>query len=272
MSTLNPRKSKVQRVSSKLASLSSRSSTNDEGLKILCYMVDFLSGFCPAGSSGKEGLDRVYESIFMSRYVGRFWGFGNAVDGMVNGSWGEPEGEGSWSGAQERNDIARLQAACMACYHPLEIIAWLGWVTKWKRRGGGWRDPDKMSAWSCRFWLLYILLNLVKNGKKLNAISSAERGGRSSGQDKGDSRASDTKGGGSPQDDADDVPESKTVALCEISRREAKVAIVKDVCYALPALTWSLPQWSTKPILSKKTVNMFCMAEALVNLWELIKK
>ena len=144
----------LKRLLSRMSSHSSKSSTNDQGLKILCYSLDFLSNFAQPKSAMKEALNSVYNSIFMARYVPRFWGLPNSLDGLLNNTWSETPNK--WKGEEMMNEISRLQAGTMTLYHPFELLAWLGWVTKWDSNNGGggrkskWRDPNLMSAYSCR--------------------------------------------------------------------------------------------------------------------------
>ena len=51
--------------------------------------------------------------------------------------------------------------------------------------------------------------------------------------------------------------------------KSLKTRMLRDALYIVPALTWSLPQWATNPLVGKKTVNTLCFVEAMVNLNDL---
>ncbi|GMI55839.1 hypothetical protein ScalyP_jg8138 [Parmales sp. scaly parma] len=244
----SPNLNKLKRLLTKLQIFSSNSSTNDQGLKILNYTVSILASFAPDLSispNTESILNNLSSTIFMARYVPRFWGFTDALDGLVNGTWAPPADstEHSPENLKTLTTVASCQALSMCLYHPCELLAWFGWTAKIENR---YLNPDRMSAYSCRAWLVYILLSVYAGGLKMKELQE-KRGGGGNGNGK--------KEGESEEFDA--------------QMKSLKTRMLRDALYIVPALTWSLPQWATNPLVGKKTVNTLCFVEAMVNLNDL---
>eukprot|EP01102_Stenamoeba_stenopodia_P010511 TRINITY_DN3174_c0_g1_i1.p1 TRINITY_DN3174_c0_g1~~TRINITY_DN3174_c0_g1_i1.p1 ORF type:complete len:171 (-),score=20.86 TRINITY_DN3174_c0_g1_i1:79-591(-) len=60
--------------------------------------------------------------------------------------------------------VAHLQAWSMIVYHPLEHIYWLHEIGVWKSV-----DGDRASRYSCMGWLVYIVLDLFSDFRRLLA-------------------------------------------------------------------------------------------------------
>ncbi|KAG7361537.1 peroxisomal biogenesis factor 11 PEX11 [Nitzschia inconspicua] len=122
----------------------------------------------------------------------------------------------------------------------------------------------KASAWSCRFWLAYLILDIARAALELKKLST--RGNPN------DNKKS--KQNGNSQDtghnENDDVSPTFVDPNLSLVRTE-RLQIVRSLLYVLPCIHWSLPNWDTKPWLSNDIVNGLCWVEAVVGMYQSIR-
>eukprot|EP00980_Cylindrotheca_fusiformis_P008074 scaffold1722_cov120-Cylindrotheca_fusiformis.AAC.4 len=140
------------------------------------------------------------------------------MEGVSSGSWGSPKAFG------------KAMAWTMIGYYPLEHLAYLKWKAPeicMPSRSDS-RLAAKFSAWSCRFWLAYLVLDILRSR---NALLKTEK--------------------------------DEETAAGEASRTE-RIQILRNALFFLPAINWSLPNWDTKPILSSGVCNGLMFLESIV--------
>ena len=135
----------------------------EQGIKILQYTSWAISY---ASRDNHENLSEMlyklsYE-VGMSRYVLRFYGFLQTVEGCRSGSWAS----GDWDNPQIASIAKYLMCGSMLFYYPLELIVYAGW-----RELIADVDANKYFSMSCICWALYIIADAYVSCLKKNEIS-----------------------------------------------------------------------------------------------------
>lgn len=269
-------------------------SRQDSILKTVQYSLWLLSKFYRGSGTNKHRLPhRVAESLLKlqgeiswARYVLRFFGFPAAINDVANM-------ENGWATGNNANRIGRVMSWSMVAYYPLENLAYL----LWKGPGIRWlpivslttpmqKNPvasttcpnntsayryssaqlaSKASAWSCRLWLTWIVLDIVRCTMALREIEqtsdhpSEETAKPASAANDDGLRQTD-----SVEEEAAESLQHKAIATI----RTEHMRILRNALYVLPAINWSLPQWDTKPWLSGDLVNGLCWVESVIGLYQ----
>ncbi len=190
-------------------------------------------------------LRKVYSDLTMMRYVLRFYGFPPALQAVIHpGSWaGSPPNKQSWEDKRIVK-LADIMAWSMFFYHPLEHIAFAQWkMPKLLRRV----DGNKLSAVSCRFWLVYIFADWISSYLKNCELQKYKTLLLSK------------------EEDASSELEINQIEKCI---KMNKLQMVRNFFFAPPCFTWSLNKWATDPLLSENIVNGMSWAEAIVCLYQ----
>lgn len=147
-------------------------------------------------------------------------------------------------------------AGSMLLYYPLEHVAYAGWqlptLSKFSRV-----NANKISALSCVFWTTFIIgdfwascLKWSELKKKLNDL------GRLLAVKKRD-------------DDKDGMMEVEQEQHAVAKRiRLAKLQAIRCLLFILPSVNWSLPNWTTNPLLGEVTLNGLMLAEAYTSVYQ----
>jgi hypothetical protein len=173
--------------------------------------------------------------IAFYRYINRFFGLPAAIQGARN--------EGSWGPGM----IGKILAWSMIGYYPLEHLAYLKWkspsLVGGASRGG--MSASKASAWSCRFWFLYIVVDMIQSQRALQQI----------------------------QETTKDKSSRQTDELSQLmqQRRYHRLQLLRNALFSLPAIHWSLPKWDTDPWLSNDLVNGLMWLESLVSMYQSVR-
>jgi len=269
-------------------------SRQDSILKTVQYSLWLLSTFYRgSGSKHKlphrvaESLTKLQGEISWARYLLRFFGLPAAINDV--------DLKSSWATGNNSNRLGRVMSWTMIAYYPLENLAYL----LWKAPGIRWlpivspvsiQNPDgaascrtpektritsayhyssaqlasKTSAWSCRFWLTWIVLDIVRCTLALRKIQEISE---ISGTVKPASAVNDVLQQTEsvekvePLQQKDGYKETTTV-------RTEHMRILRNILYVLPAINWSLPDWDTQPWLSGDLVNGLCWLESMVGLYQ----
>ena len=261
-------------------------------LKIVQYTLWLLSRFysklpiqSDTSASFVESLATLSGELSWGRYIYRFFGLPAALEGAQSGSWAPPDCKG----------LGKAMAWTMIAYYPLEHLAYLAWkapktrwipttngvATKWNPFGMNSGETSssgklmtssqiagKASAWSCRFWFAYLVLDIARSMMALKKVQQTTNT-LSSGSDK---KAMSMNGGDAK--DEQNVAATTEAALAPTERsqiRTERLQIVRNVLYLLPAIHWSMPIWDTDPLLSNDVVNGLCWLEALVGTYQGIR-
>ena len=137
--------------------------------------------------------------------------------------------------------LGRFMALSMIFYYPLEHFAYVQWKAPETplvpnalvpREKG--RLADRASAWSCRFWLLYIVLDTLR---AMLALRDASANG------------------------------SKSNSL---ETRMERMQLIRNMLFTLPAAHWSRID-STKPLISEGLRNSLMWIEAMCSLYQSVQ-
>jgi hypothetical protein len=113
----------------------------------------------------------------------------------------------------------------------------------------------KASAWSCRFWFAYLVLDIARSMLALQKVQQ---------------KTTCTEKKENTINGETDTESATTPADRSLIRTE-RLQLIRDVLYLLPAIHWSLPNWDTKPWLSNDVVNGLCWLEAVVGMYQNIR-
>lgn len=226
-----------------------------------------------------DALMKLSGEISWARYVLRFFGLPAAINGVDLRSW-----------ALENNSkrLGQVMSWTMIAYYPLEHLAYLcykapsvNWLpcattsNACKNDVGSISSTDrychsssilasKASAWSCRFWFTYLLLDIYRCTLSLRELkqnqhqtSKADDLVSSSDSDKNENNNNNNKL------TQTDKQHSEIVTV-----RTEHLQIVRNILYVLPAVNWSLPNWDTQPWLHNDLVNGLCWLESMVGLFQ----
>ncbi len=233
-----------------------KSMFTERGIKLLQWTIWLVSQLTKNNQRLPKDFSPSFRKLYVDlsnmRYVLRFYGF--------PGCWAAVRKPGCWAGSppysltwkDERiSKLANLMAWSMLVYYPLEHVAFANWtMPKLLRRV----DGNKLSAWSCRFWLVFIVADWVgsylkncelSNHRKLllaNAMSNVH----------GDQNGGSTK-------------EIRDIENCIKMNR---IQMARNFFFFPPCLNWSLDKWATDPLLSENFVNGFSLAEAIVCIYQ----
>jgi len=266
----------------------------DSVLKTVQYSLWLLSKFYHGSRQNRRLPNRVVESLLTlqgeiswARYLLRFFGFPAAINDL--------DLQSGWSTGNNSHRIGRVMSWTMVFYYPLENLAYLLWKApgiRWlpiisttpiqnpesttcpkpgksenfiTRRYSSAQLASKASAWSCRFWLTWIVLDIVRCALSLREIQQADASKTmtpTSSTHKG-SRQTCT------QEESVETSQRKDSLLNTIiTVRTEHMRILRNLLYVLPAITWSLPSWDTDPLLSGDVANGLCWLESMVGLYQ----
>ncbi len=247
----------------------------DSILKTVQYSLWLLSKFY-RNSKTKKALLNLQGEISWARYLLRFFGFPAAIDAV--------DLKSSWAAGNTSNRLGRVMSWTMIGYYPLEHLSYLfykapeiPWLpilspTLAQNSDGNASCPNsahyssaqlasKASAWSCRFWLAWIVLDIVRCTMELRATQQKTMGSPSIPSD--DSTSVDCS-----KDKAETLQHDGGGSSGTINFTTKHIRILRDALYVLPAVTWSLPKWDTDPLLSGSTVNGLCWLESVLGLYQ----
>ena len=270
----------------------------DSILKTVQYSLWLLSKFYRNSGTTKrqiplrvaESLLKLQGEISWTRYVLRFFGLPAAINDV------DLNLKTSLSTDNNFNQrlLGQVMSWTMVAYFPLENLSYLFYKApeiRWlpcavpstpkiedatscqnidSRKTTGYyyssaRLASATSAWSCRFWATWIVLDILRCTLVLRDIQQTSHS--SSGTAK---RALDDNDEVNHKEiDKEEEPTQHQDGDKEIATvRTEHLQIVRNMLYLLPAINWSLPQWDTQPWLSGDLVNGLCWLESLVGLYQ----
>ena len=241
----------------KLSTYVSSSSVQDRGLKLLSYICWFLSKTISRTGNQNEycneiGKDllKIYQHLYMARYASRLFGIPACLEGIRSGSWADwgPDYDNSCVPISTRVKLGKFMAWCMLFYYPLEHVAYTHWVAPKLVRV----NAEKFSAWSCRFWALYVVGDIAQSLLKLKAINQKN-----------------TELEHNLNEGHCNIIEEH---LLEWKKKKSLeyLQLLRNAFYFLPVINWSLPNWESDPWLGENLVNGLCFGESVVCFWQSI--
>eukprot|EP00591_Stephanopyxis_turris_P010045 CAMPEP_0195509208 /NCGR_PEP_ID=MMETSP0794_2-20130614/2215_1 /TAXON_ID=515487 /ORGANISM="Stephanopyxis turris, Strain CCMP 815" /LENGTH=291 /DNA_ID=CAMNT_0040636373 /DNA_START=42 /DNA_END=917 /DNA_ORIENTATION=+ len=234
-----PKQNKIDTFLSLYCKWTASSTLSERGIKMAQWTVWLLSQLSKNKNKVlSSSLRKLYSDLSMMRYVLRLYGMPVAIEGVRSGSWSG----GKWKDSRIHK-LSTLMAWSMVLYHPLEHLAWAQWTMP-KLIPKSRVDGNRLSAWSCRFWAVYIVADfygsILKN-RELEEEKCAK------------------------QQDAD--PEQQAI---EKTMFMNKLQIVRNIFYIAPCINWALDDWATNPWLSENWCNGLSLAEAITCMYQSI--
>mmetsp|Transcript_14725 Transcript_14725/g.17929 ORF Transcript_14725/g.17929 Transcript_14725/m.17929 type:complete len:320 (-) Transcript_14725:1127-2086(-) len=235
----------------------SKSTNTERGIKLLQWSVWLISQITknnPRFSKDTSpSFRKFYNDLSMMRFVLRLYGFPLALDAVLKpGSWaGVPPNGSEW---KDRRIIklSNIMAWSMLIYHPLEHIAYANWtMPKLLPKVNG----NKLCAWSCRFWLVFIVSDWVSSHLKNSELE-------------GEKQLLLCKYSATDFDDEEKQKVASDIQTIEKSMKINRLQILRNICFAPPCYNWSLDNWATDPVMSENAVNGFSLAEAIVCMYQ----
>lgn len=270
-------------------------SRQDSILKTIQYSLWLLSKFYRGSGTKRQLPDRVAESLLKlqgeiswARYLLRFFGLPAAINDV--------DLQSSWAVGNKVHRLGRVMSWTMVPYYVLENMAYLLWKApeiRWlpivsptptqnpvaatscsnhemnrntiAYRYSSAQLASKASAWSCRFWLTWIVLDIVRCTLELrNNQQTSPQSEMTNPSSSTNDELRQTNGV---------VEAAETLQYKDRYRdfayvRTEYMRILRNVLYVLPAINWSLPNWDTQPWLSGDLVNGLCWVESIVGLYQ----
>jgi hypothetical protein len=241
----NNKRSIVDRWLQAYTKFTSSAFSQDKGLKTLQYTLWLVGRFYAPTSVQSQSLNTISEEISWARYINRLFGLPAAIEAARSGSWGSP------------TKLGKAMAWSMIAYYPLEHVAYLKWKAPKltfgrtinnnnKKQNTGENHGSlaaKASAWSCRFWLVYIVLDIARSTMALRKIKESN---------------ADNDNGNHQAESESDVQ----------TRRSERLQILRNVLFTIPAIQWALPKWDVDPWLSSDVINGLAWLESVVCLYQ----
>mmetsp|Transcript_18973 Transcript_18973/g.24647 ORF Transcript_18973/g.24647 Transcript_18973/m.24647 type:complete len:297 (-) Transcript_18973:497-1387(-) len=263
----------------------------DKCLKLISYMCWFLSRTIKNRNYAQDNrleeickdLRGIYTHLFMARYATRLFGTFSCLEAIKSGSWGvwgEAYEYGDDEARQEDDDVflslssrrkwlGKFMAWCMLLYYPCEHVTYAKWIAPklFKRINAEW-----WSAWSCRFWGLYVIADT------LGSIAKVRIGSRRRKQIVNEMHMLQPLPGWNRKDvqyNGHDVDERQLWLKCELIQWDKRIylerlQLIRNALYCLPLLSWSKSDWERNPMLPEEVINSLCLGESIVCFWQSI--
>lgn len=221
----------------------------DRGLKLLQYTLWMFSYALNDRVLMRDALKKLYNELSFGRYLLRLLGLPAAMEAVRSGSWSAS----SDSNKGLHKFLGQIMAWSMIGYYPLEHGAYLQWQTPkllFPKTGGPSRIAEKLSAWSCRFWLAYTVTEILQCWLKLR-------------EEKQKLQLFEEKKKTDDEEEGTVIIPPQPGAL-----RNLRLQIARDLLFTLPAIHWSLPNWDTQPWLPDPLVNTLMWLESVVCMYQ----
>lgn len=218
----------------------------ERGIKLLQWSTWLLSYVTKEKyETASSSLRKLYNDLSMMRYVLRLYGFPTAVEGIRSGSWAG----GTWEDGRIKK-LGKIMAWSMAIYYPFEHLAWAKWTMP---RLMPKYDANRLSAWSCRCWTVYIVSEIICSILKIKELN----------------KKMTLLYDGVPHNHTHSE-NLKEKCLIKHSIYMNKLQILRDVFFAAPCINWSMDEWATNPWLSEVWCNGLSLAEAVTCIYQSI--
>lgn len=235
---------KIDRFLSLYCKWTASSTLTERGIKMLQWTAWLLSQLTKDKYKILSPcLRKLYSDLSIMRYVLRLYGIPTAIEGIRSGS----RSGGTWKDKRIKL-LGNVMAWSMAAYYPLEHIAWAKWTMPQLMPKV---DGNRFSAWSCRFWMVFIIAEMTNSVLKNKELGEELRSI--------DKRANDS--------DDSEAAISKSNAI-EKSMHMNRLQIMRDILFTGPCINWSLDEWATNPWLSENWCNGISFTEALTCMYQ----
>jgi hypothetical protein len=215
----------------------SSSANQDKGLKFVQWSLWLLSRLHPGK---KQALLKCSFDVSFARYLLRFYGMPSALEAVRNSSWED-------SSSSLGRTSGKLMAWSMLVYYPLEHVAYLKWTSPELLPSS--LNANRFSAYSCRFWLMYLVAELVQGSVRLRRLYHEQMLSEDSREESNCTRREQV----------------------QASIASEQIQILRSALFTLPCLHWSLPNWDRDPWLSDGVCNGINWVESVVSLYQAIR-
>jgi hypothetical protein len=243
------RQQKIDKFLSSYCKWTSSSTLTERGIKMLQWTAWLLSQLTKNKYKVlSPSIRKLYADLSMMRYVLRLYGMPAAIEGVRSGSWSG----GSWKDARIHK-LAKLMAYSMVIYHPLEHIAWAKWTMP-KLIPSSRVDGNRLSAWSCRFWIVFIFADLISSILKNRELEERKQlliSSKSNGVDEA----------------KDGALEQRTIEKAVFMN---KLQIIRNIFFTGPCISWAGNEWATNPLLTENWCNGLSFAESVTCMYQSI--
>jgi hypothetical protein len=221
----------------------STASHQDQALKLLQWTLWLLST-----TTRNEGHERIYQKysgdISYARYATRLLGLPAALEALLTGSWSAATSSTSTQYAAMLARLGRWTAAGMVGYYPTEHAAYALWMmpaasaaaVKFRRN----RTAERLSAWSCRFWFVYIVSEMTQCALQWKELRQK--------------------------------PEEPSTEETDGAVTDIQLQLARNALFLLPCIHWSLPNWDRQPWLPAKFVNTLMWVESVTCLYQSLRR
>jgi len=233
---------------------SSSATLQERGIKLLQWSFWLISRITQDREQFPKELSpslrKVYSDLSIMRYFLRLYGMPLALEAIRSGSWAG----GEWKDGKIRK-LTSFMAWSMLIYHPLEHVALAQWTMP---KLFPTLDGNRLSAWSCRFWMMFIgadfVSALLKNRelreKKKFLLSSLSK-----------------------KEDDNNRAEYSSATTVEVESLEKsiflnKIQMLRCALFTPPCVNWSMPKLTEDPLFSENVVNGFSFAEAVTCIYQ----
>jgi hypothetical protein len=186
--------------------------------------------------------------------------------------------------------VGKVLAYSMVGYHPTELMAYVLWmkppmpspsyleqasVQRQRQldqcpgngpRSAFWKSilafpasswsAEKWSYISCRFWLAYVVAELLQCAVQWHELRSVQQQLQNDKDGENDTTTEETQA---------------QVAQVQGQIRNTVLQGLRDALFVVPCIQWSLPHWDTKPWLRPSTINTLMWCESLVCLYQALR-
>jgi len=238
----SPSRHYARNILRELSAASGGASYHDRSIKFLAYFswigwyvsvrrASFPGRGAASHRARAAAFRKFYEKFNDARFILRLHGTISSLDAALTGSWA-----GKYGDVPGVTSLSRFAASCMVLYHPAEHVAWVGWGAP-----GVVADPNRWGAWSCKFWVAFIVADLCCTALKMRELEKRDR----------------------CEEDPAAADPPRTCLVAEV--RTLRFNFARSSLSLLPAVHWSLPRWSTHPLLKEPVLNGLMATEALVH-------
>jgi hypothetical protein len=244
-------------------------SHQDQALKVLQWTLWLLSTSCsPSRSQVKALLRKYYLDIGYVRFGTRLLGLPVAIEAVLSGSWAVVTNGSSPRFSGLHRQLGTILATSMLGYYPLEHAAYALWMmpsnSTVSAKHQANRTAERLSAWSCRFWLLYILAETTQCALQWKELRDEQQKQQVRG-DSDDSKAGDN-------DDDDETTTKERAAALQHAVTNTQLQLSRNALFFLPCVHWALPNWDRDPWLPERFVNTLMWMESCVCLYQSVRR
>jgi hypothetical protein len=239
-------------------------SHQDQAMKVLQWTLWLLSTSCGTGTGTGTGatsgssqaraiLRKYYLDIGNVRFATRLLGFPAALEAALSGSWAATShGQGLSSQGLYRQ-LGRILAISMLGYYPMEHGAYALWMlpsdSTFAAKHRTNRTAERLSAWSCRFWFIYIVAETTQCALQWKELREQQQADA----------------------DADETKKSNRAAT-KNAIYNTQLQLTRNALFLLPCIHWALPNWDRQPWLPERVVNTLMWSESIVSLYQSVRR